>query len=291
MYSLDDVSNDIKSKFTPEFFEKIKLNTYNEDRAYPENFSNWYNCIEDFGNFKHAEIINNQILQLEETSLLEQEFYNRVDADKLKDALQPTIQKMIPNRQYSLKNGCFSNKFDFNESIVTRDTLCEKLWKLNYNSTMLDTGGFTEVVVRELIPYNYLNTCTIYNGLPLREEMRVFYNFNNDTIEYMVDYWDYLYCHSKLSLTDKIVFDWYTHSSAKYKYLKELKQFIIDNIHTLRFNDNLKGIWSIDFMMCRNMPDPISGIYLIDMARGYRSAYWDYDKLSEYGKKVANSMN
>ena len=49
------------NKYTPEYLAELEKKCYEDDRNYPENFSNWYSCIKDFGNFKHADIIANQI--------------------------------------------------------------------------------------------------------------------------------------------------------------------------------------------------------------------------------------
>ena len=51
----------MQDKYTPEYFEELSKNSYKGDRNYPENFSNWYFHIKDFGKFKTAKIINNQI--------------------------------------------------------------------------------------------------------------------------------------------------------------------------------------------------------------------------------------
>ena len=45
------------SKFTPEYMEELSHKCYEDDRNYPENFSNWYPHILDFGYFKCADVI------------------------------------------------------------------------------------------------------------------------------------------------------------------------------------------------------------------------------------------
>lgn len=284
--SIDKMLSKIASKFTPEYFENLKISSYKQDRAYPENFSNWYPHIKSFGKFKHANIISNQILTLNDIELLKEEHYDNVNFAEIRKVLQPTIDKMTPYKAYSLKNGCFSNKFEFNTSMVTDVDIAENLWKINYASSMLDTGGYTEVVVRELIPYNQDTTPTIYNGMPLRTELRVFYNMQTHKIEYVADYWDYDYCYRYLHLTDKIVFDWFNTNTNRVKNLKYITDYVYQYINTLEFDDMLTGIWGIDFMLCEDVSSVYDGIYLIDMARGFRSAYWDYNLLSEEGKQL-----
>lgn len=272
-------------KYTPEYFEELSKKHYKEDRQYPENFSNWYPHIKSFGQFKNAEVINNQIFTWEEVDTMQEtDNISNVNWNKLNLILKPTLDKMSKFRMYSIKNGCFSNKFDFGTCISDKDELVQNLWKINYVSSMYDTGGYTELVVRELIPYNNRVTPTIYNGMPLRTELRVFYNMDKKKIEYVTDYWDYDYCYENLpNITDKIIFKWFHQQDSTIERLKYITDYIYKNIHSLEFDDTLKGIWSIDFMLCTDCEEygDYDGVYLIDMARGFRSAYWDKDKIEE----------
>lgn len=271
---------DIKKLYDDNYFKELAERCYKEDRNYPENFSNWYNHILDFGKFEHAGVISNQIFTLEEVEIMQQEDYiNKVDWNKIKQILKPTLDKLNNTSLYSIKNGCFSDKFKGNICFSDKYDLCEKFWKLQYDSAMYDTGGHTEIVVRELIPYNMYTTPTIYGGLPLRTELRVFYNLDTKQIEYVVDYWDYDYCYEHLDITDKIVFDWFHKQDNYTDNLIYITDYIYENINTLKFDKKLKGIWSIDFMLVSDVDEFIDGIYLIDMARGYRSAYWDPSKI------------
>lgn len=271
---------DINKLYDDNYFKELAERCYKEDRNYPENFSNWYNHILDFGKFEHAKVISNQIFTLEEVEIMQQEDYiNKVDWNKIKQILKPTLDKLNNTSLYSIKNGCFSDKFKGNICFSDKYDLCEKFWKLQYDSAMYDTGGHTEIVVRELIPYNMYTTPTIYNGLPLRTELRVFYNLDTKQIEYVVDYWDYDYCYEHLDITDKIVFDWFHKQDNYTDNLIYITDYIYENINTLKFDKKLKGIWSIDFMLVSDVDEFIDGIYLIDMARGYRSAYWDPSKI------------
>ena len=58
-------------KFTPEYFEELSRKCYIDDREYPENFSNWYPHIIDFGEFEHTNIVANQIFTFEESKLMQ----------------------------------------------------------------------------------------------------------------------------------------------------------------------------------------------------------------------------
>ena len=271
----------LTTKYTPEYLAELEKKCYEDDREYPENFSNWYPCIKDFGNFKHAEIISNQIFTFDEVhKMQETERIDDVNWEEWLKILWPTIEKMKTGTYYSIKNGCFSNKFDFDKSICTKKDLARRLFEINYISTMYETGGYTELVVREYIPCDLNHTITIYNGMPLRTEVRVFYNMDTKEIEYIEDYWNYDYCSKHINkLNDKLLFDLFHNKSNisltdHSKELNKVIKYIEENINTLKI-EGLKGVWSIDFMYDRDL----NSTYLIDMARGFRSAYWNPNKL------------
>ena len=121
----------ITSKYTPEYLEELSKKSYKEDREYPENFSNWYHHILDFGQFKTANVISNQIFTWDETEIMrETDDIDRVDWDKISNILKPTLDKMDNFKLYNIKNGCFSNKFDFNTCITDKKHLIKNLWKI-----------------------------------------------------------------------------------------------------------------------------------------------------------------
>lgn len=284
---LDDFFTKLSAQFTPEMFEELGRKSYKDDRDYPENFSNWYNHIVDFGAFAHANIISNQVFTYEETEIMKKsDSYDKVNWEEINDILKPTLAKMKQHRIYNIKNGCFSNKFEFETCLATRENLAQQLWKINYNSCMFDTGGYTELVVRELITSNEQEIPTIYKGMPLQEEIRVFYNMQTNKIEYVVDYWDYAYCKDGIrNKSDKIVFDWFHNKipgreENHIAKLLDLYSKVYENIDTLKFDGKLQGIWSIDFMFANEK------LYLIDMARGHRSAYWNTKKLSSETQEI-----
>jgi hypothetical protein len=68
--------------------------------------------------------------------------------------------------------------------------------------------GENEFVFRRQILRNQAQTPCIYEGLPLRPEFRVFYDFDKHEVIFAVNYWDYDYVAPHLyDRTDKIVFD------------------------------------------------------------------------------------
>lgn len=271
MSDIEDMIKKFTSKYTPEYLDELSKKCYVDDRQYPENFSNWYNHIIDFGRFRHANIISNQIFTYEETEIMrETDIIDKVNWEKINSILKPTLDKMENRRIYNIKNGAFSNKFDFNTSLATKKDLAKQLWLINYNSTMFDTGGYTELVVREFIPSNHIEVPTIYNGMPLREEIRVFYNLDTKQIEYIVDYWDYDYCEPNMhNKSDNIIFNWFhnKYGDRKDKHrniLKIIENQIRKDIDTLKFDESLNGVWSLDFMYVNDI-DEFKGLWLIDI--------------------------
>lgn len=261
---------------------KAAIVRYTDDRGLPENFSFWYNQIKNFGEFKHTKVIANQIFTKEELDILEDtDDFSKVDFYEITKILIPTLDKMNFNTFYNIKNGCFSDKFNFENCITTRRELPEKLWKINYDSCMFDTGGDSELVVRELLPYTLEeDNLFIYNGMPLRTEIRVFYNVPRKRIEAMYDYWNYNYCIQSIAKnkTDKIIFDYFHHNTNHKEEVKEVAQRIYKAINKLEFSDKIVGVWSIDFVYIKQTNE----IYLIDMARAERSAYYNYDEVIKF---------
>lgn len=190
----------------------------------------------------------------------------------VKNELMPSIPDDLRGLIF-IKNGAFSNKFDFSTCSIRCNALdiARSIAEINYASLMFDTGGNTEIVIREQIPYNKANTPTIYNGMPLRNEYRVFYDFDNHKALYIVNYWDYDYCNESISrnYTDKIIYN--------HVYDSLNKHFLVNQGRVMKMVDvkmkdveGLSGIWSIDLL-----EDDNKELWLIDMAIGNRSAYWD----------------
>ena len=179
-----------------------------------------------------------------------------------------------------MKNGGFSDKYRFNLCTPGPDELgmAENLINMNYDALCFSADGITEVCVRELIPHNEKTTPCIYQGMPLRPEFRVFYDFDRHQPLYAVNYWDWDYCYKAISRnpTDKIVYEAvYPQLESRYQ---EVSQFAMELVEKSLANvTGLKGIWSVDLMEVDNRK-----FYLIDMALGASSAYWDQERVKAY---------
>lgn len=149
-------------------------------------------------------------------------------------------------------------------------------------AAMFETGGDLELVLREYIEPRP-DTPTIYNGMPLRPELRVFFDFDNRKILYAVNYWDWDYCHDRICsgwngerTPDADVYEWnYLRLAEETERLKNKHLSTIwsalSQVTTLTMPDGRRNIWSVDFMLEEDK------VWLIDMAQGWRSAYWNPD--------------
>lgn len=176
-----------------------------------------------------------------------------------------------------VKNGTFSNKYCFRDCKVQRNAheLACSIININYDALLVGAGGISELVIREFIEFNHGLTPTIYQGMPLRTEFRVFYDFDKRKVLYSVNYWDYDYCHEAISrdFTDKIIYEsHWPHLKQSFEKRKEdVELMISDSMEDVE----MTGIWSVDVMWS----DEEEEYYLIDMAIAARSAYWDPERI------------
>lgn len=255
-----------------EEMKQLRIKSYNYSISNKNNFSYWYPRIISTS-FKMANIVYNKVFSIEERDIIEKD-YNEVDFKQIRDMLSPVIESMNPTKVYSIKNGTFSNKFNFNSSLATRDNLERKFYEVNYMAACVGAEGGTEIVVRELIDSDDSLTPTIYYGLPLRPEFRVFYDMDNKEVLYTVNYWDYDYCRPNITnRTDQIVFDYYKdYLDSKFNEYKDIVEKLVKNSEF-----DLTGKWSVDIML----DDVIGDLYLIDMAEADRSAYYDPERCKD----------
>lgn len=248
---------------------------YDDLKQDVHNVSYWFPKIKDCG-IKVPETFIKEIPE----ELLSHLFMDYPDEDIdyiynwVKDELIPNIPQGLRGLIF-VKNGAFSNKFDFHTCSIRCNPLelTRSIIEINYASLMFDTGGNTEIVIRERIPFDERMTYTIYNGMPLRNEYRVFYDFDNRKALYVVNYWDWDYCHDAISrnVTDKIIYEKvYNRLAEHYVHNREKVMAMVEE-HMK--NVELTGIWSVDIL-----EDECHDFWLIDMALGYRSAYWNPEK-------------
>jgi hypothetical protein len=232
------------------------------------SFSYWYEKVKNCG----IKTPNSWVYQVP-TELYECFFLERSDDRmQISDFLKTHVIPKMKNHSYFLKNATFSNKFDFSHCITNKDRILNDLTDINYAALCVGANGLNEVVLREIIRYSEKSTPTIYHGLPLRNEFRVFYDFDTKNVMYSANYWDYDYVYPHLySKTDKIIFK-YCRNKIEKTFIKRQKE-VEDIVGKAMANVlGFKGKWSIDILLDE------AGIYwLIDMAEAEKSAYFRSD--------------
>lgn len=248
---------------------------YNSLKENINNISYWYPKIKDCGML----IPDTHIVQVPE-DIVKSFFMDNAEDDMsnvyewVKNSLMPSLPNNLKGLIF-MKNGAFSNKFDFKTCCIRANPLeiASNLIDINYTSLMFDTAGNTEVAIREVIYSDTKEIPCIYNGMPLRNEYRIFYDFTNKKPLYIVNYWDWDYCYDSISrnATDKIIYE--SVYPKLLKHYEENKDRVIQTVSEHMKNVDLEGIWSVDILEDEN------DLWLIDMAIGYRSAYWDPSKV------------
>ena len=248
---------------------------YNSLKENPNNISYWYPKIKDCGILVPYTYIATVPEEVVKACFMEgkkqQECIDTI-YNWVKNELMPAIPRTLRGLLF-IKNGAFSNKFDFSTALARYNALdlTRSMIEINYASLMYETGGNTEIAIRNRIPhYPDVDPC-IYNGMPLRNEYRIFYDFDTHRTLYIVNYWDWEYCHDAIAeynITDKIIYESvYPKLSEHYEVNKYQVMQLVDD--KMKNATDMTGIWSIDIMEANDQ------LWLIDMAVAEQSVYWD----------------
>ena len=250
---------------------------YIHDRLNPNLFSKWYPHIKDCG----LKVPKSTIIRVPEPVFIAC-YEPSLEPGNMEIITDWVNNQLVPlmgpdNNKYFCKNGAFSNKFDFNHCISDSSRILEDFIAIQYASLCLETGGVSEFVIREIIPTKKWKK-TIYNGMPLRPEFRIFYDFTYQRPLYTANYWDYDYCCQGI------------YDAEDRKVFSEMKEILIEMYeahkdralnttgNAMRDVHGLDSVWSIDLML-----DDNEDFWLIDMAIGPSSAYYDLGKIKEAG--------
>ncbi len=191
---------------------------------------------------------------------------------------------LIPEGDYFVKTGTYSSKFDFRNCRVFEEAeineLGEYLLFIHFAALQMASplnkpiiygvSTTNEWVVREFIKDKEDNP-TIYKGLPLHTEYRVFVDCDEKKVLGMIPYWEPELMKKRFAehrdghdVHDEIVFHAYEEKlMSRYN---ENKNVVLQHIEELIPDLNLSGQWSIDIM--QNGDD----FWLIDMALAEYSA-------------------
>lgn len=247
-----------------------------ETSRYNQNdFSYWFEKIKNCGIRVPKTLIFKTPEQLYDSFYMENP---DVDMKKVKDWVEKEVIPLVRAEGMHLifiKNARFSNKFTATDCMVTPYSIPEHLMNLNYAAMVLGAGGLSELIVRERIGHDRKNVPCIYEGLPLRTEFRVFYDFDTKQVIYTANYWDYTYVASSLyNKTDKIIFDSMKDTIySKFEQRKDEVEALVSK--HMQEVEGLEGKWSIDIL-----EDDSGNLWLIDMAVAEMSSYWDESKVN-----------
>lgn len=252
---------------------------YDDWRSNPNLLSNWYPKIENCGFRTPLTAI---IPVPDETldAMLKDMDGDKDALDKVREFVNASVLPVVLGMQGHLgalpflKNGDYSGKFCFSHC-APKDTEPATIFASFRNLYQEDFcfkngSGVIEFVVRERIPAPQ-DAPTIYNGMPLRTEFRLFYDFDLKKVLYAVNYWDAGYCRDAIgrSERDLKVYD-EAYPGLLSRYYKTLPRLFALAEERLATVEGLSGAWSVDFLL-----DESGEIWLIDMAVAHQSAYWD----------------
>lgn len=258
----------------------------------PNAMSNWLlpikQVVDKTGFFKipKTSIIKVPLTLLQSTRVYEFQDLNSLSLEIINRYAQKVFDLNV-EKDYFIKTGTFSSKFDFRNAKVTKGQevleLGSYLWYIQHqanqmasplnNKVMYGVSSNNEWVVREFID-DVEGNPTIYNGLPLHTEYRVFVDFDTEEVIGISPYWHPQVM--KENLLDIGVsapiqknhdyINYINHEETLMKRYEENKNLVVSEVSRLFAGCRLKGQWSIDIM--QNGSD----FWLIDMARASESA-------------------
>ena len=174
-------------------------------------------------------------------------------------------------KTYFIKTGTFSSKFQFaNAKCSEPDEMGEYFQVINNFAMTVGAGQSIDVCAREYIE-DPENNPTIYNGMPLRTEFRMFVDFDTNKLIGTVPYWHPIVMKMalKMGLSDSMEQDYQTYLSEEDRLLREFNEHhgeLNREIQKLIPEIDLKGQYSLDIMKSGD------DFYLIDMALMSESA-------------------
>lgn len=255
---------------------------YENMKAYRNNLSFWFPRVEKCGLSVPRTIIVPMPFEVYAAFESDFEFPDRATCEfQVRNFVDTTLIPIMEEdantnhvNRWFVKNGCYSGKYDFQDCVAYLDTIHRSVMNICYGAACNEAEGNTEFILRDMIDYDPRKVATIYNGMPLRTEVRVFYDFDKREVMYSANYWDYDYVRPHLyALTDQIIFD---HERDKIQAGYDKHRPIVEKLVAEAMqNVDLDGQWSIDIMVdeCHRGGNAVD-YYLIDMAEAFHSAYF-----------------
>lgn len=210
------------------------------------------------------------------TNILNKYIYEVFDLDDTKD--------------YFVKTGTYASKFDFRNAKVTKGQEVHELGQyllfIHYQAlqmasplskpTIYGASTTNEWVVREFID-DKENNPSIYMGLPLHTEYRVFVDFDTNEVLSVANYWDEdtllkRFGFEKDRNDPHKIHDYITYKSHRdtiYERFETNKALVEEKIKEVIKDCSLKGQWSIDVMQNGN------DYWFIDMGKAEESTFYN----------------
>lgn len=197
------------------------------------------------------------------------------------------VFELCESKDYFIKTGTYSSKFDFRNAFVHGEKevreLGEYLLFIHYQALQMASplskpcvygvSTTNEWVVREFV-HDKENNPKIYKGLPLHTEYRLFVDFDSREVLGCTPYWDSNLMKNRFSqcpdansphqIHDFVVFEMYEDILMQ-RYNQNVEK-VKTNIQRIIPEIQLTGQWSIDVM--QNGED----FWIIDMAKAESSA-------------------
>lgn len=178
------------------------------------------------------------------------------------------------NRELFMKTGNFSNKFVFKfPHLKNTENIGEQFLNVFYGGMCVGCEICPEICIREFIHTDYKRK-SIYRGMKLNTEFRVFYDFDKKKIVGMFNYWDRdtmqknLYDEEDLESFNTCIDDIEKDIETLSPVLSEVLEKNMPKV-------SLSSIWSVDFMWDGHK------FWLIDAAIGSQSYYFDKISMEE----------
>ena len=195
--------------------------------------------------------------------------------------------KLDETKSYFVKTGTHASKFFFRNTLVTGAKEVKELGEyllFNHCSDLRMASPFVspsiygvsttnEWVVREYIE-DKENNPTIYAGLPLHTEYRIFVDFSAGSVLGIHPYWDPDVMKKRFAENNDVhdkhdYLVYMAHEETLMKRYNENKDLVFEKVQEFIPNVPLSGQWSIDIM--QNGDD----FWLIDMAVAENSAFYE----------------
>lgn len=252
---------------SPKEMEASEKRHFEAAKRNPNMFSNWFPKIKDCGLAVPESIAIP--LTLGQFRWLISDSYSNQAICEFSDAIEAYLKNHNFNvdRTLFLKTGLFSGKFNFvNCKLTDIRNIGQQFLNIFYDEICVGCDDASELVVREFIE-SPKDLPTIYNGMALNTEFRLFYDFDRRKSLGIFNYWDTKTMLEHLRGRDLAKFAGYC-QTLEYNFEK-YKGDVTERVAKAMQDVDMAGKWSVDTMLVGDK------LYLTDMGRAEESYYFD----------------